>query len=110
MSTWTVELLPDAQKDMKRLNKAVQSQVRRGILKVAQNPLPHNEGGYGKPLRNDNQTKLAGLCKVKFREIGIRVVYKAVRQDNVMRIIVVGVRSDKEVYKLADARRRKYSL
>ena len=110
MSAWIVELLPDAQKGMKHLNKAVQSQERRGILKVAQNPLSQNEGGYGKPLRNDDQTKLTGLCKVKFREIGIRVVYKAVRQDNVMRIIVVGVRSDEEAHKLADARRCKYSL
>ncbi|NMN02639.1 type II toxin-antitoxin system RelE family toxin [Bifidobacterium panos] len=110
MTAWEQQFLPEASKEMGKLTEAVRVQVQKGLDKVAQNPLPQNEGGYGKPLRNDNQAKLAGLCKVKFREIGIRVVYKAVRQDNVMRIIVVGVRSDKEVYELADARRRKYSL
>ena len=40
------------------------------------NPLPSSQGGYGKPLRNANRAHLAGLCKIKFRDLGIGVVYK----------------------------------
>ena len=48
----------------------------KGIAKVSENPLPSSQGGYGKPLRNANRAHLAGLCKIKFRDLGIRVVYK----------------------------------
>lgn len=110
MNPWTVTFLPEADADIRRLDKAMQAQVRKGIRKVAQNPLPASEGGYGKPLRNGSSTKLSGLCKIKFRGIGVRVVYKVVRTEREMLVVVVGVRSDDEVYRLAAARRSQYGL
>lgn len=92
------------------LNKAEQKQVLKGIAKVSENPLPSSQGGYGKPLRNANRAHLAGLCKIKFRDLGIRVVYKPVLKEGTMVIIVVGVRTDGEAYLKADERRGRHAL
>lgn len=48
--------------------------------------------------------------KIKFKDLGIRVVYKIVRVEGVMRIIVVSARTDEQVYKGAAKRRDKYDL
>ena len=64
----------------------------------------------GKPLRNANRAHLAGLCKIKFRDLGIRVVYKPVLKEGTMVIIVVGVRTDGEAYLKADERRGRHAL
>lgn len=48
--TWRIEFLEEATKDMKKLDHSVQVQVLKGIRKVSKNPLPAEEGGYGKPL------------------------------------------------------------
>ncbi|KAB5606357.1 type II toxin-antitoxin system RelE family toxin [Bifidobacterium jacchi] len=110
MTGWIQRWLPEAEKDIAGLDSAMQRQILQGIRKVAANPLPVSEGGYGKPLRNGGKAKLSGLCKIKFRGIGVRVVYKAIRVDRQMVIVVVGVRSDDEVYRIADARRARYGL
>ena len=54
--TWKIEFLEEAKKDLLRLNHSTQIQVLKGISKVAQNPLPVSEGGYGKPLGNKGKT------------------------------------------------------
>lgn len=107
---WRIEWLEEAGKDMRGLGRAEQKQVLKGIAKVGRNPLPSSQGGYGKPLRNANRAHLAGLCKIKFRDIGVRVVYKPVVEDGRMVIIVVGVRSDGDAYLKADERRGKHEL
>lgn len=50
--TWCVEFLEEAKKDIKKLERSASLQVLKGIQKVSQNPLPIQEGGYGKPLGN----------------------------------------------------------
>ncbi|MBQ6293944.1 MAG: type II toxin-antitoxin system RelE/ParE family toxin [Lachnospiraceae bacterium] len=82
--TWKIEFLEEAKKDLLRLNHSTQIQVLKGISKVAQNPLPVSEGGYGKPLGNTNKARLSNLLKIKFKDLGIRVVYKIERTDTVM--------------------------
>ena len=69
--------------------------------KVAQNPLPQNEGGYGKPLGNKGGKGLTGYYKIKLLKLGIRVVYKLVREGSIMKIIVIAARADDEVYNIA---------
>ena len=108
--TWSIEFLEEAEKDMKKLDHSVQIQVLKGIQKVSQNPLPAEDGGYGKPLGNKSGTRLTNLLKIKFRDLGIRVVYKIMRVDGVMKIIVVSARTDDQVYKEAAKRRDKYEL
>ncbi len=108
--TWSIEFLEEAQRDMKKLDHSAQIQVLKGIAKVSGNPLPTEEGGYGKPLSNKSGTNLTNLMKIKFRDLGIRVVYKIERVDGVMKIIVVSARTDEQVYKEAAKRREKHDL
>ncbi|MDO4469224.1 MAG: type II toxin-antitoxin system RelE/ParE family toxin [Bacillota bacterium] len=108
--TWCVEFLEEAKKDMKKLERSASLQVLKGIQKVSQNPLPIQEGGYGKPLGNKNGANLTNLLKIKFRDLGIRVVYKVERMEDVMKIIVVSARTDEQVYREAAKRREKYEL
>lgn len=108
--TWRIEFLDEAEKDMKKLDHSVQIQVLKGIRKVGQNPLPTEEGGYGKPLGNKSGTNLTNFMKIKFRDLGIRVVYKVECLDGVMKIIVISARTDEQVYKEAEKRRNKHDL
>ena len=107
---WSVEFLDEAKKDLKRLDRGVQVQVLKGIHKVSQNPVSIYEGGYGKPLGNKNNTDLTGLYKIKYRDLGIRVVYRLERTETTMRIIVISARTDEHVYKEAEKRREKHGL
>jgi mRNA interferase RelE/StbE len=77
---WQVEYLQDAVEDLKRLDHSQRLQVLKAIEKVSGNPLPQNEGGYGKPLGNRNSTRLAGFLKIKLKRLGLRVVYKLVKR------------------------------
>ena len=106
----SIEFLEEAKRDLKKLDHSVQVHVLKGIRKVSKNPLPVQEGGYGKPLGNKTGVNLTNLLKIKFRDLGIRVVYKTIQVDNVMKIIVVSARTDEQVYKEAGKRREKYQL
>lgn len=108
--TWSIEFLEEAEKDMKKLDHSAQIQVLKGIRKVSQNLLTTEEGGYGKPLGNKNGNNLTNLMKIKFRDLGIRVVNKVERIGGVMKIIVVSARTDEQVYKEAAKRRDKHNL
>lgn len=107
---WAVEYLPEAVKDLESLSHAQQALVKKAVAKVRENPLPQNEGGYGKPLGRKRGTNLTNLLKIKLRGAGIRVVYKLVKTQSQMLVIVVGVREDEQVYEIADSRRRKHNL
>ncbi len=60
----------------------------------------------GKPLGNKSGTNLTNLMKIKFRDLGIRVVYKVERVGKVMKIIVVSARTDEQVYNEAAKKKR----
>lgn len=107
---WNIEFLEEAEKDMKKLDHSVQIQVLKGIRKVSQNPLSKEEGGYGKPLGNKSGANLTNLMKIKFKDLGIRVVYKVERVAGIMKIIVVSARTDEQVYQEAAKRRGKNNL
>jgi len=107
---WSVEFLEEAKRDMKRLDHSAQIQVLKGIRKVSGNPVSIHEGGYGKPLGHHNDNDLTGLFKIKFRDLGLRVVYKAEMVDSRMKIIMVSARSDDQVYREAARRRSRHDL
>ena len=108
--SWEVKYLPEAEKDVMRLARSQQIIVQKAIRKVRKNPLPLNEGGYGKPLGHRHGTNLTSFLKIKLRGEGIRIVYKLIRTETQMLVVVVGVREDEEVYDLAQRRRDKYEL
>lgn len=107
---WSIEFLPEAIDDFHRLDGSVQPQILKGIQKVSQNPLSNKSGGYGKPLGNHSGTDLSGLMKIKFKKVGVRVVYKIEITENTMKIIIISARSDNQVYEEAEKRRKKHKL
>ena len=99
--SYNVEYTDEAKADLKKIETSQARQVRKAIEKVSQNPLPKNEGGYGTPLGNKRGRDLTGLCRIKLLKLGIRIVYKVIREGETMRIIVIAARAGDEVYELA---------
>ena len=99
---WDIVYHEMARKDLHRLDRTQRTQVLKAIEKVAHNPLPNHEGGYGKPLGNRATAQLAGYCKIKLRKSGLRVVYGIVREQEVMTIVVISIKNVETVYKLAE--------
>lgn len=106
--TWHVEYTKDAQKDFEHLDFSQQLIILKAVERVQINPLPQSEGGYGKPLGNHNKAKLAGLLKIKLKQSGLRVVYQIIRKQTLMQIIIISVRDNETVYRMAEQRLQKY--
>ena len=49
MSRWTYVFTDDCKRDLKKLSGNQKQIVIKAIDKIAANPLPFTEGGYGKP-------------------------------------------------------------
>ncbi|MFC2616241.1 MAG: type II toxin-antitoxin system RelE/ParE family toxin [Treponema sp.] len=104
---WEIKYHPLAAEELERLDGSVRKIVLKGIQKVSINPKPQNEGGYGKSLGNKDGNNLTGLLKIKFRDIGIRVVYTLIENEKKqqMYILVISSRADNEVYNLSAKRK-----
>ena len=104
---WKIKYHPLAEEELAKLDGSIKKIVLKGILKVSTNPKPQNAGGYGKPLGNKNNNNLTGLLKIKYKNIGIRVVYKLVEDEKTheMYILVISARTDNEVYDIAGKRK-----
>lgn len=98
---WIIDYTEEASNDLNSLDNSQKAQVLKVLDRVALNPLPSSEGGYGKPLGNKGNKNLTGYMKIKLLRLGIRVVYKIVKEQGVMRIIVISVREDETVYQIA---------
>lgn len=108
--SWEVIYLPEALDDLRRLDGSQRLLVRKAIAKVSRNPLPKEEGGFGTPLGSKGGRNLTGFLKIKLLKAGLRVVYKLVRVNDTMLVVVVGARADEEVYDTAAARAQKRGL
>ena len=101
---YKLSFIKQAAEDYKALDGSQRKIVDKAIKRILINPLPNTEGGYGKPLGNQNNSSLAGLMKIKLKSSGLRIVYKLEkREDNVL-IIIIGARADSKVYKEAEKR------
>ena len=105
---WQLVFLPETEKDFKNLAGNERIVVTKALNKVLENPLPVNEGGYGKPFGNKQGNNLSGLLKIKLKHLGIRVVYKLIKIKGQMLVVVIGARADDEVYDIAKKRAEKY--
>lgn len=110
MSNWKLTYLPEAEDELRAFDRGVRNVIAKIITRVCQNPLPDYEGGYGKPLANQNGSELAGFLKIKLKRSGVRVVYKLQRTETEMLVVVVGMREDSQVYREALKRKLKYGL
>lgn len=112
---WEVEYLPEAEEEFLALDGSTKRRVSNAIARVKINPYPSTGDGkgrvgYGKPLGNKNGLDLTDFLKVKLRKDGIRIIYKLEEENGVMKIVVVGVRADMEVYKVAYSRKVEHGL
>lgn len=98
---WRLEFLKEAEKDFSSLDHSQRLHVAKAISKVLENPLPTFEGGRGKPLGNKGGNNLSGYYKIKLLKLGLRIVYRLIRENGVMIIIVISVRDDDTVYDIA---------
>ena len=110
MTPWKLIIWEEVNEDYEELDKIQKRLVDKAIFKVMQNPLPKNEGGYGKPLGNKGNVNLAGCYKIKLRDSGIRIVYRLQRTEHGMEIIIIGMRDSAEVYDLAAKRIEKHNI
>ena len=104
---WEIRIADEARKEYRRLEGSVRRQVLAGILKVSRAPLPAPDG-YGKPLGNKNGNNLTVFFKIKYRGIGIRVVYTLNIEKYLMNIVVISQRDDNLCYDLAGKMYEKY--
>lgn len=101
--TWRIEYIKEAQRDLQKLDAHNRRIILRAIEKTAERPLPPPEG-IGKPLGHHAAANLSGYYKIKLRDLGYRVVYGLAREGNTMKVIVISVRDDEEVYREAERR------
>ena len=97
---WGIRITDEAKKDFSKIQGSIRKQVLAGIIKVSKAPLP-SPNGYGKPLGNKKGNNLTGFFKIKYRGIGIRVVYTLVIDKMIMNIMVISQRDDNYCYDLA---------
>lgn len=97
---WDIRITKEAKKEFRKLDGSLKKPILAGIRKVSEKPLPSPKG-YGKPLGNKSGNNLTGFFKIKYKGIGIRVVYTLVVDEQVMNIVVISERDDNYCYELA---------
>lgn len=107
---WRTEYLDEAIEDYNKLDDSQKFRVRKAISKTKKNPLPRSEGGYGIELGSKGGVDLTNCLEIKLRGAGLRVIYKLVRTETEMIIIVIGVREDNKVYDTAQKRIEDHGL
>ena len=100
---WRIEYIKEAQRDLMKLDPHNRRIILKAIEKTAERPLPPPEG-IGKPLGHHASSNLTGYYKIKLRDLGYRVVYGLVRENNIMKIIIISVRDEEAVYREAEKR------
>ena len=88
-----IEFFEEVEDDLKRLDGTELRQVISVINRVAKNPAPSTDGGYGIPLTNNNTAKLAGYNKIKLKKIGLRVVYQYKQEGGCMIVVIIAART-----------------
>ena len=107
---WKLVYLPEADKDFRELSGNERIVVAKALEKVLKNPLPVSEGEYGKPLGNKQSNNLSGFLKIKLKSLGICVMYKLIKIDGQMLVVVIGARADDEVYDVTKKRAEKREI
>ena len=101
--SWKIEYIREAKKDLQKLDAYNRKLILKAIEKTAERPLPPPDG-IGKTLGNHTSSNLSGFFKIKLRDLGYRVVYQLIREKVRLRVIIISVRADEEVYREAERR------
>jgi len=89
---------PDAQKELKKLNKSVQILFTKKLKQIINSP------EIGLDLGNKNNINLSGFKKTYFNNRKYRIVYEIIENEILIHIIAVGKREEMDVYKKANSR------
>ena len=108
--SWEIIYLTEVKKNYENLTHRQQLIVDKSITKVQKNPLPQNEGSYGKPLGHKPSNNLTGFLKIKLQSEVIRIVYKLIRTETKMQVVVIGIRENEEVYEISQRKIQKHNL
>lgn len=94
---------PQAEKEFQALDGSVKAIVAKKMA-----ILKYRADEIGEECHNTDTAQLAGCRRIKFRDTGIRVVYRITDQHvdvlQIVQIITVGKRENEEVYQLAASR------
>lgn len=92
-----VVFIEEAQKEYKKLDGSVKKIVQVAIAKMQE-----RADTLGEELTSKHGLNLIGCRKIKFRQAGIRMVYRIVGgKAEIAEIITIGKREDNEVYQEA---------
>jgi len=91
---YALKFLPTALKEWKKLDRAIQKQMKKKLLERLDHP--HIEASR---LRS-----FANHYKIKLRGSGYRLVYEVVDREGYVLVIAVGKRDKDSVYKKASER------
>jgi len=89
---------PDAKKELKKLNNAIQILFTKKLKQIINSP------EIGLDLGNKNNLNLSGFKKTYFNNRKHRIVYEIIENEILIHIIAVGKREEVDVYKKANSR------
>jgi len=89
---------PDAKKELKKLNNAVQILFTKKLKQIINSP------EIGLDLGNKNNLNLSGFKKVYFNNRKHRIVYEIIENEILIHIIAIRKREEMDVYKKANSR------
>ncbi len=93
--TYKLTFLPQALKEWKKLNPAIQQQFKEKLRERLEHPEVPKDKLHG---------DLIGCYKIKLRQVGYRLVYQVNNHEVSVLVIAVGRRDDSQVYKSAEKR------
>lgn len=97
---YSVQFLEEAKKDYSNLSGDQRKLIDKGI-----NRLEEKGDQIGDSLGNNQETKLLGAKKLKFRRAGLRIIFRVNKENiEIIDIVAIGKRSDSEIYKIAHNR------
>jgi len=87
--TYSIKVHEDFERDLKKLDRSIQDQLYKKLLKIIENPhIPKNR------LHGD----LFTCYKIKLLKAGVRLIYQVIDEEVVILLVTVGKRADDEVY------------
>ena len=98
--SFRVELIPEAEKDYKKLDGSIKKLVNKKIDELADKPF------LGEQLGNKQNIDLTGFYKIYVSKKSYRIVYRLLSPDEIEIIEIwgIGKREKEEIYKLIGKR------
>jgi mRNA interferase RelE/StbE len=93
--SYKLKFLPTALKEWNKLDKAIQSQLKKKLRERLE--FPHVPGSQLSGFKNH--------YKIKLRASGYRLVYEVIDEEIYVLVIAIGKRDKNMVYKKADDRK-----